>query len=204
MGGYRHTLVRGLIGFGFLLAGWLPAFPTAAAIFTFQQTAASVPGLVVTATMTIDGDPSDLPTIDSASVSDPVDFDRLLAFDLVSPVGHFALSDFTPMCLSFIGCTFGFPDWSISPGGISFIDALDASDFFITGLGHNSTIQVDTDGPVTPPECGITGACVVTGNWIAAAIVPEPSSMLLLIAGLAAACLARHHRRYERPCPIAA
>ena len=58
---------RSLIAAGILLVCWLLALPATAAVFTFQQTAASVPGLVVHATMTtIDGDPSDLPTIDAA------------------------------------------------------------------------------------------------------------------------------------------
>ena len=185
-----HTAGRGLIAAGLLLASWLLVSPALATVFAFQQISASVPELFIDATISINGDFSDLPTIDSNS--NPIDFGNLLAFDIITPVGHFTLSDFQPACGVPIGCIPGFPNWSISPTGIDFIDAAAASDFFIHGFGFGSTINVDTDNPfVSPPECFSSGVCAVTGNWIAATI-PEPSSITLLVMGLAALCRARH------------
>lgn len=197
MSRFTHPAGRGLLAACLLLTLWLSAAPASAAIFVFEQTTASVPGLVVSSTITINGDPGDLPILDSFSAAGPIDFGNLLAFNIVSPVGHFTLSDFVPACQDPGSCLLDFPSWSVSPAGISFIDVLDASDFIINGFGINSTIQVDTDAPVIPVDCGSTGACVVTGNWIAAA-VPEPSSIMLLMGGLASVWLARRRRTARR------
>src|SRR6185312_1793840 len=74
-----------------------------------------------------------------------------------------------------------FPQWSISPTGIFFVDAIDASDFLVSfAFG---TIAFETDGPSNPPDCGSTGVCVATGHW---AVIAEPSGAVLIILGVAA------------------
>lgn len=161
--------------------------PSSATVFLFHQTSASVPNLFVTSAISINGSFDDLPSV--SSISHTIDFGNLLAFDIISPVGHFTLNDFTPACTDPGKCLYSFPLWSISPSGIYFNSAWNESDFFITGFDVNSTIRVNSDRP-SAGECRWTGACVVTGNWVIST-VPEPSTVILLAAGLAGLPLAR-------------
>ena len=162
--------------------------PARATLFVYEQTSASVPGLFISASMSINGGLSDLPTLNQSSV--PIDFGDLLAFELLAPNGvTYTLNDFVaPFNLGF-----QFPQWSISPSGITFVDADDLNDFFVSFA--QGTIQFDTDGPSNPPDCSHTGACVSTGHWVAS--IPEPSSKALMLVGLLVLCLfagsARRH-----------
>lgn len=150
------------------------ASPARATLIVYEQTSASVPGLSISASMTVNGGLSDLPTLNQSST--PIDFGNLLGFDLLAPNGvTYTVADFVAPS------AFGFPLWNISPSGISFIDATDSSDFIISfALG---TIQFETDGPSTPPDCQRTGACITTGYWSA---IAEPSSTALILVGLSA------------------
>jgi hypothetical protein len=161
------------------------AAPARATLFIYEQTSASVPGLSITASMSINGGVSDLPTLNQSSV--PIDFGNLLAFELLAPNGMtYTLADFVaPFNLDA-----QFPQWRISPGEIFFIDANDSSDFHV--LFGPGTIQFDTDRPSVPPDCSQTGACVSTGHWTAAAI-PEPSGPALVLFGLFALFLVVGH-----------
>ena len=155
---------------------FIVASPACATLLVYEQTSASVPGLSISASMTVDGGLSDLPTLNQSS--SPINFGNLLKFDLLAPNGvTYTLADFvapfncSPLC---------FPQWSISPSGIVFINATDSSDFIITfALG---TIQFDTDGP-SNLGCNVTGTCVTTGNWRS---IAEPSSTALILVGLSA------------------
>lgn len=162
--------------------------PAHATLLVYEQTSASVPGLRISASMSIDGGLSHLPTLNQAST--PIDFGHLLGFELAAPNGvTYTLNDFVAP----FGLGFQFPQWSISPSGIFFIDAADLNDFSISfGKG---TIQFDTDGPSNPPACHSTGACVTTGYW---ASIPEPSGKSLVLVGLLALlCLVAGNSRHR-------
>jgi len=156
------------------------ASPARATLFIYEQTSASVAGLSITASMSINGGISDLPTLNQSSV--PIDFGNLLAFELLAPNGvTYTLADFVAP----FNFDSQFPQWRISPAEIFFIDANDASDFHV--LFEPPTIQFETDGPSFPPDCSRTGECVSTGRWVAAAIA-EPSGKTLILIGLLALC----------------
>jgi hypothetical protein len=158
-----------------------------ATLFVFEQESASLPGLSVSASITINGGFSDLPTVNSHS--SPIDFGNLLALSFVAPgaiAGTYSLSDFVaPPPFH------NFPLWSINPTRIDFVDALDSNDFHMMGFGAISQITLNTDGPFL---CHRTGACVVTGIWEPA---PEPASLALFATGLAAIALV-HRRKCSR------
>jgi len=157
--------------------------------YVFEQTSATVPGLVVTGKIEINGGFADLPSLTSSQTCNsltrtcgPIDFDRLLDIDVGSNLtASFTLHDLRP---SMPG---SYPAWDIVPDGgldpgIRWIDARDLDDIFINGW-ENSVIETDTDDADSP--CGRTRACVVTGHWVDAALpVAEPTAVSLLAAGL--------------------
>jgi len=146
------------------------ASPARATLLVYEPTSASPPGLSISASITVNGGLSDLPTVDQSST--PIDFGNLLAFDLLAPDGAtYTLANFVAPPVNF-----NLPMWSISPGGISFFDITD--DFIISFA--SGTIHFDTDAP---GDCFLTGTCFTTGNW---KVVPEPSSITLILAGLLA------------------
>lgn len=162
----------------------LLVLPAAATTFVFDETSSSVPGFVVSASITINNGFADLPTVSNINNNGPYPFGdgfALQAFSITVPGGQgtYTLADFTPAIPPPLGI--GFPQWSISPNGISFFDAKDNNDFIITGFSPPSTIEFESDGPTFPPDCMFTGRCIATGNWEA---VPEPTSAMLLISAL--------------------
>ena len=180
------TVRQALCGALIILISVLPV-PSSAAVFVFEQTGASVPQLLVTSSITINGGFSDLPSVNSNS--NPIDFGNLIAFSFVAPgaiAGSFSLNDFVaPLSLQ------NFPLWSITPTVISFLDRFDQNEFDISGFTALSTIRLNTDAPLL---CHTTGACVVTGVW---EIVPEPASIALFAAGLLGIAVLRHRRRSD-------
>ena len=152
---------------------FIVASPACATLLVYEQTSASVPGLSISASMTVDGGLADLPTLNQSST--PIEFGNLLQFALSAPNGvTYTLANFV------VPSNFGFPLWSVSPSGIDFIDATDANDFFISFAA--GTIQFDTDGP-SDLGCNVTRACVTTGTWKS---IAEPSSTALILVGLSA------------------
>ena len=169
----------------------LSALPAAAVPtdYVFEQTSATVAGLVVTGEIEIDGGFADLPSLTSSQTCNsltrtcgPVDFDRLLGIDVGSNLtASFTLHDLRPSLPGNCPAWDIVPDGGLDPG-IRWIDARDLDDFFINGWA-NSVIETDTDDADSP--CGRTGACVVTGHWVLAALpVAEPTALSLLAAGL--------------------
>jgi len=177
LSGFRGHFRFAVTSVALLLGLLLASTPASATVFVFDQMAASIPGLSFNASITINGDFSNLPTL--TSHSNPINFGSLLAFDISSPIGHFALGDFTSPSLPF----FDFPDWTISPSGIVFVSSDDSSDFRITGFGTDSIIggATESGGP-----CFHTGACVATGTWVP---IPEPPTSFILVSALFLAAL---------------
>lgn len=165
---------------------WCSAASSASATtFVFDQTGSTVPGFVVAASITIDGTLADLPTISNINNPGPYDFSPLQALDITlpSPEGHYTLADFTAP--TYVG---QFPEWSISPDRIDYLNRTDTTDFTIGGFGTASTIGFVSDGPTIPPDCERSAQCIATGNWDPVA-APEPASALLLLAGLLGSAL---------------
>jgi hypothetical protein len=177
------------------------AAPAQARAFVFDETSASVPGLVIDASITMKDSHSlaDLPTINNQFDPAPYDFGDLQALEVkvpdLSDQSVYTLADFVAPCSSGggISCITDFPDWSISPGEIAFINAADAVDFFIKFFPTFSTIQFDTDGYSNPSDCGRTGACIATDKWIPA---PESASIFLLLAGIFGTYFVIRRRRF--------
>ena len=180
-----------------VLAAPATALPTN---YLFEQTSATVPGLVVTGEIRINGGFADLPSLSSwqtchksTPVCGPVDFGNLLGISVESNLtaAWFTLHDLRPSPVS------DYPAWDIVPDGglnpgIRWIDASDLDDIFINGW-ENSVIKTDTDDASSP--CGRSGACVVTGHWIAAAVpIAEPAALSVLAAGLLLLAGARRRR----------
>ena len=193
----RANIARGMAA---LVAGlWCSAAVSASATtFVFDQTGSTVPGFVVSASISIDGTLADLPTISNSFNPGPYDLSPLSSFSFVTPSsleGHFTLADI----IAPIPYPAGFPRWSISPTEISFFNMTDTSDFFIKGFGSVSTIEFESDGPTIPADCMLTGHCIATGSWDPVA-APEPASAVLLLAGLLGGALPLRKRiRSARP-----
>jgi len=166
----QRTILGSLLSAAILCCNF--AAPARATLFVYEQTSASVPGLSIDTSITVNGGLSDLPTLTQSST--PIGFGNLLAFDLQAPDGvTYTLANFVAPS------GFGFPLWSISPQGISFNNsASDFAIFFAAG-----TIQFETDAPSNPRDCGITGRCVTTGHWAA---IAEPAGAGLILVGLSA------------------
>ncbi|HTV44458.1 MAG TPA: hypothetical protein VMF05_04000 [Stellaceae bacterium] len=167
--------------------------PASATTFVFNQTGSTVPGFVVSASISVDGTLADLPSISNLANSGPYDFSPLSALDIILPTlgGDYTLADFTSR-----GAVLDYPQWSISPSAINFVDQFDANEFNIA-FGATSTILFESDAPTEPRECHTTGRCIASGTWDP---VSEPSSSLLLLAGLIGSALTlRWSHRTERP-----
>ena len=192
------NLARGLATIAMGLCSFLAA-PASGTTFLFEQTMSSVPGFFVSSAITIDGGFADLPTVSNFNNPGPYPFGdgfALKDFVIVLTSGGggrgYTLADFTAQCLA-QPCSGGgppfFPQWHISPTRIDFVDKIDQSDFIINGFGALSTIGFDTDAPVFP--CNETGRCIATGIW---APIPEPASVMLLIAALIGTALGLRKR----------
>ncbi len=171
--------------------------PAYAVPITYQyvQTGASVPGLVINASLTIDGTFADLPTIVCAPCPNGsvFDFNPLKALVVTVPFGiiahTFTLADFTGQIVFPVPS--GSPRWTISPTGISYINLFESFSINLT----NGLIHYDADGMGL---CGLTGTCVTSGTFVA---TPEPETLVLLVTGLAAVCVAHRRSRY-RSSPV--
>ncbi len=159
--------------------------------YEYNQTSATVPGLVITSSITINGGFTDLPTIASVGCG-PVfggppcpaslDFGNLLAFDITVPGGTYTLADFVdpgmlpgPHPIE----PWPYPSWLITPSGIRFINSIDDQDFSINFAP--GTISFNTDNAAYAP-CSTSGVCVTTGAFVPVP-VPEPATMALLAIG---------------------
>jgi hypothetical protein len=146
----------------------LPA-TAAPATYVYDQTSSSVPQFTVTASLVVNGDLGDIPSISNTNPG-PYDFGNLLSFNVALPGANVSLSDFTSKNL------FGFPIWSITQGGgFFFLDKTDSFDFNI----GNGPIHYNTDNQNT--GCGFTGLCTGAGHWVA---VPEPVTLSLFGSGV--------------------
>lgn len=168
---WPSTLFAAIVLVGSLL---LPG-PARATTYAYDQTSASVPGLVISGLITVNGNLFDLP--DTSSTANPIDFGNLLAFQISAPnalARSYTLNDFVATQTD--GRYAGFPNWTIGGGpGIDFINAVDTEHFIITG--GSIAINSDYDG-----ICHMTGTCFAQGNWDP---VPEPSTLATFAIGAA-------------------
>src|SRR5712672_2470661 len=138
--------------------------------FIFEQLTVSEPGFSINSSITVNGDLTNLPSINSHSL--PIYFGNLISFYFAAP-GMFGppnqgppFNQGTYTLAAFTQSNPFFPLWSISPDGISFIDRHDANAFSIQALNHSiSTIYVNSDHPgdrfcFTTNSCFATGVCV--------------------------------------------
>jgi hypothetical protein len=157
-----------------LAAPILAPMPVWATTYVYDQTSASVAGLMISASITVDGSLANLP--DTSSTANPIDFGKLQAFAISAPgalARPYALSDF--MASRTIPPEVGYPSWAISGGpDISFINDVDTDQFIITG----GSIAINSDYELI---CRVSGECTAQGNWDP---VPEPSTLAMLAIGL--------------------
>lgn len=187
-GGFRSLWVLAVIA----LLG-ISELPAAASPITYQynQTAASGP-FVMSAFITIDEDFSDLPALSSTSFlfmpGTPIDFGNLSSFyfrpSFYSESLATTLDDFVAPYFFIL-----FPEWQISPTGISYNNTFDS---FTVNLA-TGTVTFRSDNAST--GC-FTGPCVATGAWapvseLPGVPVPEPSGVVLLASALAVLALTR-------------
>lgn len=168
---------------GALLALLLAPAHASVTTYYWHQTAATVPGLVITGQYTV----VDGVTVVTDGNQTPPDLSGLMAFSVsgggVTPV---TLADLTPTC-SVDGptCLAGFPSWSMDLSGANpfllFIDGMDAYDYTI----GSHTISVNSD---FPSMCNTTGLCSADGFWSSSPFVtaPEPASLPVLMGGVLA------------------
>ena len=148
--------------------------------YNYVQTSASVPYFQVSASMVVDGGFGALPSLNNQSNPGPYDFGALQSFNFSYGVFQASLSDFTAPSI------FGFPIWSMGGGTFRFIDALDASDFFIS----DGAVSFNSDFSGT--GCGNTGFCTGEGHWEA---VPEPTTVALFGSALIGLTAVRRRKK---------
>lgn len=166
--------------------------PVAASPITYQYIQTSASGsFVMSALITVDEDFSDLPTLSSTSFlfmpGTPIDFGNLSSFyfrpSFYPESSATTLDDFVaPYFFIF------FPEWQISPIGISYNNTFDS---FTVNLA-TGTVTFRSDNGST--GC-FTGPCVATGAWapvseLPGVPIPEPSGVMLFASALAVLALA--------------
>lgn len=185
-GGFRTFWVLAVIA----LLG-ISDLPVAASPITYEYVQTSASGsFVMSASITVDEDFADLPTLSSNSFlfmpGTPIDFGNLSSFYFRPSFLLYAttLDDFVaPYFFIF------FPEWQISPTGISYNNTFDS---FTLNLA-TGTVTFRSDNAST--GC-FTGPCVASGAWspvseLPGVPVPEPSGVMLLASAFAALALAR-------------
>ena len=158
--------------------------------YQFVQTGATLPGLNLHASITLEDPLGGLPTLSctlsAGQYSPPCpidDFGNILAltFDRgASLAGHYSLFDFhTSNPGPF---PFAFLSWSISPTLISFNNSID--DFLISGAGTAGpgSIRLRSDvGTCSQGSPGGGDLCIATGEWTP---VPEPPTAIAIAIGI--------------------
>lgn len=158
--------------------------------YVFVQTGQSLPGLTMSASLTIDGTIADLPTINCfpCLAGTVLDFGPLSAFNFHAPPPNTYAATLADLRTQItFPMPVAIPTWSMSPGGISYLDNFRQ---FRIGFGAAgaSLMYVDDLGLA---GCFTSTACVVTGDFVA---TPEPQSLLLLGTGLLVLLVARRAR----------
>jgi hypothetical protein len=187
-----RQVIRAIVPASLVLA--VPVQFAVAITYVFDQTSASVPGLIVTGQMTINGGFADLPTLSNFchAPCGPVDYGNLLGIEISA---NFT-GQFTRLNLTQSPDPTAYPQWDIAPDrspdpGIRSSDGhIDLFDFG----WEDATIQTDTDDGPFPDPCEESGVCRVTGHWIAIG-VPEGSSLMLLASALLGFCAIRRGAR---------
>jgi len=156
-------------------------------VFVFSQTGSTVPALRFTSEIDIAGSGSlaNLPTImsDCGMLVCPAPvFAPLTGFEIQgtgSP--RFTLVDFK---LPVNPAAYDFPMWSISPGGIFFIDEEDNVEYDVRLSSNPVTLIVDDEGS-TLGACIEANTCQAFGTFVDVTTAPEPPSWQIFTAALA-------------------
>jgi hypothetical protein len=181
------------------------ARPAHAAPITYQfvQTGATLPGLELHASITLEDPAAGLPTLSctiQGAYSPPCDIDGFgnllsLTFGRGTAAGfNYSLFDFHTSQLPG-GFPFPFLEWSIAPGFIHFNNSMD--EFFIYGAGAAGpgSIRLNSD----LGTCSFSGdLCVASGEWTPVTPVPELPTNPAVAAGLMALFLTLRRRRQLR------
>lgn len=164
--------------------------PAAASVWVYEQQTTNSPGFSIDVTITMTGSATlgDIPSLNSTTVTAPIDFSPLTALSFIQhgslpQIGFTGtLADFAPECLSG-PCLTGFPTWVMAPYIIDLeADALDNASYDIRIAPGTlaATISYDTDA--FDGCCG--GDYLTTGIFVAEVSEPDPFSLLLLAGAL--------------------
>jgi len=174
--------------------------------YQFVQTGATVPGLNLHASITLEDPLGSVPTLSCTlafgqySPPCPIeDFGNILAltFDRgTSAASHYSLFDFhTSNPGPF---PFPFLSWSISPTLIHLNNSLD--EFFIYGAGTAGPGSIRLNSDLGACSTGVppTDLCIATGEWTP---VPEPATAVATALGILGFSLLQfraHRKRFMR------